>query len=106
MPLFEENAAILRNMEAAGSDLGPSCSVDFSHVFPDQASADAFARETEQEGFSATIEEVDCREDSWEVTASKNMVPNCENITYTEKHLHALAQAHQGRADGWGFFRT
>lgn len=106
MTLFEENAAILRNMEADGSDLGPSRLVDFSHVFPDQAFADAFAREAEQQGFSATVEEVDREEDHWDVTASKDMVPTCENITDTEERLHALAQAHRGRADGWGFFRA
>lgn len=106
MSLFEENAAILRNMEVEGSDLGPSRFVDFSHIFPDRASADAFAREAEQEGFSTTVGEVDREEDPWDVTASKDMVPTCENITNTEEHLHALAQAHQGRADGWGFFRV
>ncbi len=106
MTLFEENAAILRNMEAHGSDLGRSRSVDFSHVFPDQASGDAFAREAEQQGFSATVEEVDREENPWDVTAYKDMVPTCENITDTEERLHALAQAHGGRADGWGFFRV
>jgi len=105
MTLFEENAAILRNMEADGSDLGPSRSVDFSHVFPDQASADDFASDAKQEGFSTTVEKVDREEHPWDVTASKDMVPTCENITNSEKRLHALAQAHRGRADGWGFFR-
>jgi hypothetical protein len=100
MSLFEENAAILRNMEADGSDLGPSRSIDFSHVFPNQASANAFARAAEQEGFSTTIEEVEREEDPWDVTASKDMTPTYENITDTEERLHALAQTHQGRADG------
>lgn len=106
MSLFEENAAILRNMEADGSDLGPSRSVDFSHVFPDQASADAFAKEAERVGFSTTVEEVERDEDPWDVTASKEMTPTCESITDTEENLDALARSHQGRADGWGFFRT
>ncbi len=35
MSLFDENAAILRDMEAKGGDLGPSRPIDFSHVFPD-----------------------------------------------------------------------
>ena len=106
MSLFEQNTAILRSMEADGSDLGPSRSIDFSHVFPDHASADAFAQDAEQEGFAAIVEEVDREEDPWDVTASKDMVPTCENITDADERLHALAQAHQGRADGWGFFRV
>lgn len=105
MSLFEENAAILRNMEADGSDLGPPRPIDFSHVFPDQASANAFARAAEQEGFSTTVEKVEREEDPWDATASKDMIPNCENITNTEERLHVLAQTYRGRADGWGFFR-
>ncbi|WP_454818625.1 ribonuclease E inhibitor RraB [Labrys neptuniae] len=32
--------------------------------------------------------------------------PTRENITDPEERLHALAQTHHGRADGWGFFRV
>jgi hypothetical protein len=106
MSLFDENAAILRDMEAKGGDLGPSRPIDFSHVFPDQASADAFAQAAKREGFSTLVEEVKREEDPWDVTASKDMIPNCENITRNEERLHALAQTYQGRADGWGFFRV
>ncbi len=106
MSLFEENAAILRNMEAEGSDLGPSRLIDFSHVFPDHASAHAFARKAEREGFSTTVEEVERDENPWDVTASREMTPTCENITGTEERLDVLAKSHHGRADGWGFFRV
>lgn len=106
MSLFEENAAILRDMEANGSDLRPSRPVDFSHVFPDRASAGAFAQAAKREGFSTLVEEVEREEDPWDVTVSKDMIPNCENISNTEERLHALAQSCQGRADGWGFFRV
>ncbi len=105
MSLFEDNAAILGNMEANGSDLGPPRSIDFSHVFPDQSSAVAFAREAEREGFSTTVTEID-GEATWDVTASKEMVPTCANITDTEERLDALARLHRGHSDGWGFFRV
>jgi hypothetical protein len=105
MSLFEENAAILRRMEADGSDLGPPRIIDFSHVFPDKASADAFAREVEREGYATALEEVEREEYPWDVTASKQMAPTCGNITDTEEHLDALARSYQGRTDGWGFFR-
>lgn len=105
MSLYDENAEILRTMEAGGSDLGPARRIDFSHVFPDRESANAFARSIESEGFSTTVEYVG-REGPWDVTAFKEMVPNCENITSTEARLDTLARLYQGRADGWGFFRT
>jgi len=104
MSLFEENAAILRNIEADGGDLRLCRSIDFSHTFPTQALANAFARAAEREGFCTTVEEAEREENPWDVTAAKDMVPTCENITDTEQRLHGLAQTHQGQADGWGFF--
>ncbi|NTG50040.1 ribonuclease E inhibitor RraB [Agrobacterium rhizogenes] len=105
MSLFEENAAILRKMESDGSDLGLPRVIDFSHVFPDRTSANAFAGEVEKEGYATAVEEVEREEYRWDVTASKQMAPTCGNITNTEERLDALARSYQGRADGWGFFR-
>lgn len=106
MSLFEENAEILKGMEEDGSDLAPSCRVDFSHVFPDPASAKSFATVAMEAGFDTAIEEVDRGEDPWDVTASKEMVPSAENVTAAEQRLDALAQASNGRSDGWGFMRV
>ncbi|MEQ6333801.1 ribonuclease E inhibitor RraB [Sphingobium sp. MK2] len=106
MSLFEENAWVLQDLEAKGSDLGPPRLIDFSHIFPHEASANAFARDAQQDGFSIAIQEVDREDAPWDVTASKEMVPTCENITGTEACLDALARSYQGRADGWGFFRV
>lgn len=110
MSLFEENAEILRNMAADGSDLGPPRLIDFSFVFPDQASADAFALEVGREDFATSVKEVVDEEypseDPWDVTASKVMVPTCETITDIEERLDALAESYRGRADGWGFLRV
>jgi len=105
MSLFDENAEILRQIEARGSDLGPSRPIDFSYVFPDQASADAFAKAAEHLGFYISVRKVERDEDPWDVTASKDMVPTCAKLTETEERLNALAQTHLGRADGWGFPR-
>ncbi len=105
MSLFEENAAILRKFQSEGSDLGPPRSIDSCHVFPDKASAEAFAREAEMEGFSIAVEEVERQENPWDVTASKKMSPTCGAITDTEVRLGAVARSYQGRPDGWGFFR-
>jgi len=106
MSLFEENAEVLRNMARNGAELGSPRAIDFSHVFPDSASAKAFAQEADREGFATSVEEVDDEEAPWDVTASATMAPTCENITGTEERLDAMAQAHGGRSDGWGFFRA
>lgn len=104
--LFDENAEILNNMARNGSDLRPPRPVDFSLVFPNRASADAFAAEVEQQGFKIAVNELDRHDDPWDVTASMVMVPSAENITSTEERLGALARAQGGRADGWGFYRV
>jgi hypothetical protein len=106
MSLFEENAEVLRNLANEGRDLGPPRSIDFSLVFPDITSAKAFARDAEQEGFSAVVEQVKRAEAPWDVTVSAVMVPTCENITDTEERLDAMAQSHRGRSDGWGFLNV
>jgi hypothetical protein len=104
MSLFDENAEILRAIAAGGCDLRTSRSIDFSHVFPDQTSADAFAREAELQGFFTKTEAVEREVDPWDVTASREMAPTCKNITETEENLDILARSHGGRSDGWGLF--
>jgi hypothetical protein len=110
LALFDENAEILRQLEAEGRNLGPVRQIDFSHLLPDQASADAFAEETERRGFSTTIRGPDEENESldpllrWDVTVSRDMSPTCENITETEELLDAIARSFGGKADGWGFF--
>jgi hypothetical protein len=105
MSLFKENAEILKGMEKDGSDLAPSRRVDFSHVFPSRASAESFVTGATEAGFDTAIEEFDRGEDSWDVTASKEMVPSAETVTAAEGRLGALARANDGRSDGWGFMR-
>jgi len=43
MSLFEENAEVLAEMAVDGVELTSPRTIDFSHVFPDQNSANAFA---------------------------------------------------------------
>jgi hypothetical protein len=106
MSLLEENAEILAGMERGGSDLGPSRPVDFSHVFPDQASAEAFAHECGNHGFKIDLVETERDEDSWDVTVSAEMEPSAVNVTSWEERFDARARRYGGRSDGWGFFRV
>lgn len=108
MSLLEENAEVLRRLEAEGRNLGPARQIDFSHLLPDQESADAFAEIAQRKGFSTAVKQLDddCDDPElrWEVNASKHMSPTCENITDTEVMLDSAARQYGGRADGWGFF--
>jgi hypothetical protein len=104
MSLYDENAEVLRDLESRGCELGSPRIADFSFVFPNRASANAFAIQAEQLGFSTITEEVERAENPWDVTASKEMTPTCENITEAEERLCIIAQTYRGRSDGWGFF--
>ena len=106
MSLYEENAAVLRVHENQGSDLSLPRKVDFSLVFPDHSSAGAFSCEARLQGFVTTTEKVEQERDPWDVTASKEMVPSCSNITKAEEHLNSMAKNRGGRSDGWGFCST
>ena len=106
MSRFSDNAEVLLDLASKGVDLARARSIDFSHVFPDRVSAQAFADAVQRDGFKADVEKVDREANPWDVTASKVMVPTCENLTKTEEHLDALARRHGGRSDGWGFFEA
>jgi len=104
MSLYDENAEVLRQLESRGCELRSPRRVDFSHVFLDHPSADAFVLEAERQGFTTTTEEIAGEEFPWDVTASREMTPTSENITEAEERLGSLAQNHRGKSDGWGFF--
>jgi len=104
MSLYDENAEVLRELKSRGSELGLPRTIDFSHIFPDQSSAQAFAKASTQAGFAAQVEIVDHDDHPWDVTVSKMMTPTCKNITQAEEQLDVLAQTCGGRSDGWGFF--
>ena len=104
MSRYDENAEVLRDLESRGCALGSPRIVDFSFVFSDRASADAFALQAEQIGFNTMTEEVEREENPWDATASIEMMPTCENITEAEERLGLIAQRYHGRPDGWSFF--
>jgi hypothetical protein len=103
MSLLDENSAILMQFMAEGKDLGYVRPIDFSHLFPDFASAKRFAIEAEAEGFKIAVDQSHSQKGAWDVTASKVMLPSADAITESEARLSALAGLHQGHADGWGF---
>lgn len=103
MSLYDENAKVLRELESRGNDLGSPRMIDFSHIFPDEVSAQAFSKASMRGGFTASVEATERDVNSWDVTVSKEMRPTCGNITEAEEWLDRLAQTHGGHADGWGF---
>lgn len=106
MSLLDENTAILMKFEAEGKDLSSMKLIDFSHLFADVASANRFAADAEAEGFKIAVDQSHSSEHTWDVTASKVLLPSADAITEAEAQLSTLAEFHQGYADGWGLFNS
>ncbi len=101
--LFDENATILRHIAADGGDLSQPRNINFAHVFPDPEAATGFAEAAAREGFSTALTESIEHDLPWEVTASLEMTPSCDNITEAEEFLDDLANRYAGRRNGWAF---
>lgn len=103
MSLYDENAGVLRDMAAAGDDLGKPRPMDFNHLFPTRDGAIAFARHVDAEGFTPVVRPYDKPGFPFDVTVTTEpVIPTCDYITTTEQRLAAIAAQYQGRADGWG----
>lgn len=106
MSLFDDNAAILADIQASGTLLDSPRKVDFEHIFASAPAAEAFAADAREEGFETSIHESDLTDLPWNVTVSQVMVPDCGALTVTEDHLDTMARARGGCSDGWGFFTS
>ena len=108
----DENGEILRSMQANGDDLTIARDIDFSLLFADEASAEAFSGIMEEEGYAADYDpwEVQSADDAnagkWDVLITRHMVPEHAAITAFEQELQALAMPFGGKADGWGCFEA
>ena len=99
----DENGDVLRRMIARGDDLSRPRIVDFTQVFPDEASASAFAEAARAEGLFAAVKQTDVVEDlPWDVVIEHSLAPSHTALTALELKLSELAGRHGGRADGWG----
>ncbi len=104
-----ENAAILAGFAEQGADLTRERDVEFQHLLPDEAAANAFAECARSLGFRADVhgpDEEDLEEGftEWDVVCTLSMVATPEAVTEAESRLGDLAAEFDGTADGWGFF--
>ncbi len=103
MSLYDENAAVLRDMTAAGDNLEKPRPMDFNHLFPTREDAIAFARRVDAEGLKPVVRPYDKPGWPFDVTVTTGAVlPTCDFITAMEQRLGAIAAEHNGRPDGWG----
>jgi hypothetical protein len=99
----DENGDVLRQMAAAGIDLGSPRVVDFEHCFPDEASAGTFHAAVAGTVLEARLFRLEPDEGrGWEVQCRVRLVPTHAAITQAELRLGDLARSFGGFHDGWG----
>ena len=101
----DDTGDALRRMEASGDVLSRPRNIDFNIVFPNQHSAEAFAKSFRHLGYTVSIQFAETvRELPWDVLVAKYMVPSHSEITEFENLLQDEATPLKGRNDGWGCF--
>ncbi|HEV2576130.1 MAG TPA: ribonuclease E inhibitor RraB [Acidobacteriaceae bacterium] len=101
----DDNGDALRRLLAEGDDLSLPRNVDFTVVFPDQASAEGFARDLEELGYRVAVKLTECKQEfPWDVVVAKRMQPSHQEIEEFESLLQKTADVWGGHNDGWGCF--
>lgn len=101
----DANGDVLRRMEAKGDDLGQVRNVDFTVVFPNEDSAEQFARHFRSLGHKVSVELTGTDQDfPWDVVVVRHVALSYEGISDFEKVLQSVADHWGGRSDGWGCF--
>jgi hypothetical protein len=101
----DDNGDVLRRMAANGDDLTQPRNIDFTVVFPDEASAHSLAAHFRSLGYNASIRNSEVQSDlPWDAVVVKNMVPTHHAIGEFEEQLQDVADEFGGLNDGWGCF--
>ncbi len=106
----DQNGYILSQMQGSGDDLSVARDIDFSLLFADQASAEAFCGIMEEEGYEADFGPWESQgpddenTGKWDVQITRHMVPEHADISSFELELQVLAMPFGGKTDGWGCF--
>ena len=101
----DENGDVLRRIEAGGNNLSVPRDVDFTIVFPDEDSAEQYAKHFREQGFVVSVEFAKTvPELPWDVIVVKHMALTHREIGEFEASLQEVADSLGGRNDGWGCF--
>jgi hypothetical protein len=101
----DDNGDVLRRMEADGDDLSRARNIDFTVVFPDENSAQAFSKQCQELGYEASVAFAETvKAFPWDVVIVKHMTPLHQEISDFESLLQGVAETLGGHNDGWGCF--
>ncbi|MFC0682536.1 ribonuclease E inhibitor RraB [Lysobacter korlensis] len=97
----QQDASVIENLRAAGSDLSKPHDVDFFY-FPGKAQAEAAAAELSAASYEVVAVESAPKSTLWQIHAKRSMALQLEAMNATTRALEALASRYGGDYDGWG----
>lgn len=98
----QQDAMVIDNLVAAGSDVTRPHDIDFHLLFPTRIAAGAAAAELTAQGYAVVAIAERHGPHHWELHATRRMVPTLEAMTASTRSLEALAVRHDGNYEGWG----
>lgn len=98
----QQDARVIENLVAAGSDISKPHNIDFFMFLPSKAKAKAAAADIEQLGYTIASVERPSGQPQWQLHATRVMAPQLESMTATTRTLEAVAAKYGGDYDGWG----
>jgi regulator of RNase E activity RraB len=101
LPPADGDAATLDQLAHAGSDLTREHNIEFFLYLPDEESAQAVARQLQEEGVLVEVSRAADGAD-WLCLVKQRMIPDMAGLRGFRERLTAVAQAHNGEYDGWG----
>ena len=102
---LDDNGNVLERLQRGGDDLSLPRNIDFSVVFPTEASATAFAKVFDSPDIRVEVKRAGVAPGlPWDMTVTRDMVPGHGAIGQFEEALTLQASPLGGRNDGWGCF--
>jgi regulator of RNase E activity RraB len=99
---MDRDAATLRQLQKAGSDLAKPHSIEFFLYFPNEPAALEAAASLRLEGYTAEVRIGTDEGDRWLCFASLTVVPSHSTLLAVREQLERLASELGGEYDGWG----
>jgi regulator of RNase E activity RraB len=98
----QQDAEVIENLRASGSDLSKPHDVDFFFYFASKAHAERAAQELAAASYRGVTLERGPEGRVWQVHTKRMMVPRLDAMSASTRALEALAARHGGEYDGWG----
>ncbi|MYN01298.1 hypothetical protein GTP41_04205 [Pseudoduganella sp. DS3] len=95
------DAALVQQLRRAGSDLTQAHGINFYLYFPSESGARWAAGRLGEMGFGISLAAAEGGIPQWQLTASRRMVPNPEELANLRAYFGDLCSSQGGAYDGW-----